>query len=82
MLGGLLVDTAGWRWIFYLNLPICALALLCARGRLPRVHARPDTTQRLDARGLVLLGPGLAAVIYGLTAAGGPTGCPPRPRPR
>jgi EmrB/QacA subfamily drug resistance transporter len=34
-LGGLLVAGPGWRWIFYLNLPVCALATLIARRSIP-----------------------------------------------
>jgi EmrB/QacA subfamily drug resistance transporter len=64
ILGGWLVDDVSWRWIFYVNLPIGALALPFAYRVLPR--DRPEPSQRLDALGLVLLSPGLAAVIYGL----------------
>ena len=47
-LGGLLVDAAGWRWVFFLNLPVCVVALVAgapgprrvARGR-PRPVPRP-----------------------------------------
>ena len=35
LVGGLLVDHAGWRWVFYVNLPIGAAALAGLRFRLP-----------------------------------------------
>jgi EmrB/QacA subfamily drug resistance transporter len=72
ILGGWLVDDVSWRWIFYVNLPIGALALASAWRILPR--DRPEPSQRLDLLGLVLLSPGLAAIVYGLaetTTAGG-----------
>ena len=36
-LGGLLVDAAGWRWVFFLNLPVCVVALVAGRRVLDRV---------------------------------------------
>jgi EmrB/QacA subfamily drug resistance transporter len=72
ILGGWLVDDFSWRWIFYINLPIGVFALIMALRILPTDVSAPH--HRLDALGLVLLSPGLAAVIYGLaqsSSAGG-----------
>ncbi|GAC1526218.1 MAG: MFS transporter [Thermoleophilaceae bacterium] len=72
VLGGWLVDDVSWRWIFYVNLPIGAVALALAFRILPRDEPRP--ADRLDALGLALLSPGLAALVYGLaetSSAGG-----------
>ena len=33
-IGGLLVDWAGWRWVFFVNIPVCALAVVAARRTL------------------------------------------------
>ena len=68
MIGGLLVDSLSWRWIFYVNIPIGLLALILAARRLDnteRVHGG-----RLDGVGLALLSPGLAFLVYGLSEAG------------
>jgi EmrB/QacA subfamily drug resistance transporter len=65
ILGGWLVDDISWRWIFYVNLPIGAVALVLALRILPR--DTPQPSQRLDALGLALLSPGLAAFVYGLS---------------
>ncbi|AXB48012.1 DHA2 family efflux MFS transporter permease subunit [Amycolatopsis albispora] len=65
-LGGLLLDLASWRWLFWLNLPIGLFALAAARGLVPpgeRDHTRP-----LDLTGLVLLGGGLPLLLYGATS--------------
>jgi EmrB/QacA subfamily drug resistance transporter len=64
VIGGLLVEHAGWRWIFYVNVPIGVLAILAAMRFLARGVPQPG--QRLDGRGLLLLSPGMAAVVYGL----------------
>jgi EmrB/QacA subfamily drug resistance transporter len=74
VLGGWLVDDVSWRWIFYVNLPIGAIALLAATKLLPRDE--PAAHQRLDWLGLILLSPGLAAFVYGLaeTASSGGLG--------
>ncbi|MGC4744718.1 DHA2 family efflux MFS transporter permease subunit [Micromonospora sp. DT201] len=68
ILGGWLIDTASWHWIFLVNLPIGALALVLA-ARLLR-HDKPQPASRLDLLGLLTLSPGLALLIYGLSTAG------------
>ena len=68
VLGGAIVDSTSWRWIFYLNLPVGALALLAAQRLLP--EARPQLGQRLDLRGFALLSPGIALFLYGISEAG------------
>lgn len=69
VLGGLIVDTVSWRWIFYVNIPIGIVAVVLAVRMLPG-HERTDASARLDVRGLVLLSPGLALLVYGLAQAG------------
>ena len=54
LLGGAIVEGAGWRWVFYLNLPIGLLALAGLRSLLPAVPGhRADA--RLDLAGAALL---------------------------
>ncbi len=65
VIGGVLVEHAGWRWIFYVNVPIGVLAIVAAMRYLPR--ARPQRRERLDWRGFLLLSPGLAVLVYGLS---------------
>ncbi len=68
VLGGWLVDDVSWRWIFYVNIPIGAVALVMASRILK--PDRPQPSQRLDALGLALLSPGLALLVYGLAETG------------
>ncbi len=68
LLGGLLVDVASWRFIFFLNLPV---AIFTAVAVLRAVRAgRPSGGPRIDVAGLVLLAVGLTAVDVGLLQAG------------
>ncbi len=69
VLGGLIVDTVSWRWIFYVNIPIGIVAIVLAIRMLPG-HERTDASSRLDVRGLALLSPGLVLLVYGLSQAG------------
>jgi EmrB/QacA subfamily drug resistance transporter len=68
VLGGVIVEDWSWRWIFFLNLPVGAAALVAAWNLLP--EARPQLGQRLDLRGLALLSPGIALFLYGVSEAG------------
>src|SRR4051794_3262504 len=69
VIGGLIVDPFSWRWIFFVNLPVGAVALFLAVRILPSSTARGSRVP-LDVVGLLLLSPGLAAVIYGLSELG------------
>jgi EmrB/QacA subfamily drug resistance transporter len=64
-IGGILTQALSWRWIFYVNLPIGALALLAAwRLLTERYHVE---RQRFDLAGAALLATGLAALTLGLS---------------
>src|SRR4051812_40905294 len=69
VIGGLIVDSFSWRWIFFVNLPVGAVALFMAWRILPAADAR-RTRPALDLKGLLLLSPGLAALVYGLSEFG------------
>jgi EmrB/QacA subfamily drug resistance transporter len=71
VIGGLILQSLSWRWIFYVNVPIGAIGLLLAFRVLP--PSEPRRGERLDYLGVLLLSPGLAGIVFGLseTAAHG-----------
>ncbi len=68
VLGGWLVDAWSWRMIFFVNLPVAAATLWLALRHVPESRGETDTAA-VDWRGGLLASAGLAAVVYGLTAA-------------
>jgi EmrB/QacA subfamily drug resistance transporter len=64
-LGGLLTDTLGWHWAFYLNVPFGILTLLVAWRY---VQPSPEVvTGRFDLLGFVLSGVGFSAVLLSIS---------------
>jgi len=69
VIGGVLVTSVSWRWIFYVNVPIGIVAIVLAVRKLPSFQG--GLKPRLDTLGLILLSPGLALIVYGLSELGG-----------
>jgi EmrB/QacA subfamily drug resistance transporter len=66
--GGFLLDNAGWRWIFYVNVPIGILTVLAGLRRLPAEPA--EDAGPFDLLGLGVAAGGLVALTYGLAEVG------------
>ncbi|WP_067471369.1 MFS transporter [Actinomadura hibisca] len=66
--GGWLVEVAGWRWVFLLNLPLAAVVVLVAVRHVPE-SVDPDAHGRFDVLGAVLAALALAGTTYALTEA-------------
>lgn len=66
ILGGWLIDSYSWEWIFLINLPIAVLALTLAAIVFPKDQPTPSET--LDVLGVLLLSPGLAIFLYGVSS--------------
>ncbi|PVG82552.1 MFS transporter [Nocardioides gansuensis] len=66
ILGGWLIDSASWHWIFLINLPIGIAALVYAAVVLPQDDVEPS--ESFDWLGMLLLSPGLAAFLYGVSS--------------
>jgi len=72
--GGLITTWWGWRWIFFLNLPLGAMALVLA---LTLIRGHPGEPRPLDLPGFALAGIGCSALMYALEQVGrGSTGFP------
>ena len=71
VLGGWLIDTLGWRFIFLINLPLAAGAVALA-WRFVRDAPRAKDAQPLDMPGAVLATAALGAVTWSLTIGNGP----------
>jgi EmrB/QacA subfamily drug resistance transporter len=70
VVGGLIAANLDWRWIFYVNVPICAVGLLLAFRYLPNQATQAGHRPRLDLLGIALLSPAVAVLLYGLANAG------------
>ncbi|WNV86516.1 MDR family MFS transporter [Umezawaea sp. Da 62-37] len=65
VLGGLFVDHLSWRFVFFVNVPICVAVLVFGLLFLPR--GREPAVGRFDVAGFVLSCAGLALLVYALT---------------
>src|SRR3954469_14159411 len=68
LLGGFLVDNLSWRWVFYVNLPIGAVALVIVMTRL-HLHT-PQVRHKIDILGATLLSGAVTALIMVATWGG------------
>jgi EmrB/QacA subfamily drug resistance transporter len=69
ILGGWLIESASWHWIFLINVPIGAAAFVYAMVVLPKDN--PEPSQTFDWVGMLLLSPGLALFLYGVASIPG-----------
>jgi EmrB/QacA subfamily drug resistance transporter len=67
VMGGLLVDHLSYHWIFWVGAAVAALAALAAQLLIPESPVR--TPGRVDVRGAVILGVGLALPLYAIAEA-------------
>jgi len=65
LIGGQLVDTASWRWIFAINIPVVLITLVLVTRVMVAERARPEDA-RVDVIGAFLCAFGLAGMTYGL----------------
>jgi EmrB/QacA subfamily drug resistance transporter len=68
LLGGILTDALSWEWIFFVNVPVGATALLLAPLLLH--ESRDARVKRFDLPGAVLVTSGLSSLVYAITQAG------------
>ncbi|HWQ75784.1 MAG TPA: MDR family MFS transporter [Syntrophomonas sp.] len=65
VLGGILVNAWGWHAIFWVNIPICIVAILLTLWGIP-ADKLLEKKASLDVIGMLLLSPGFALLIYGI----------------
>jgi EmrB/QacA subfamily drug resistance transporter len=68
LLGGVLTDGLGWEWIFFVNVPVGATALVLTPRLLQ--ESRDGRARSFDAGGAVLVTLGLSSLVYAITEAG------------
>ncbi|MEU4235130.1 DHA2 family efflux MFS transporter permease subunit [Nonomuraea sp. NPDC026600] len=64
LLGGILVDTLGWQWIFYVNVLVGLATLALSLLAIP--DWRPGHAHRFDAPGILLSAAGLFLIVFGI----------------
>jgi EmrB/QacA subfamily drug resistance transporter len=76
ILGGWLIDTASWHWIFLINVPIGVVGFIYALLALPKDSPKPS--ESFDFIGVLMMSPGLALFLYGVSTipAEGKVGTP------
>lgn len=68
LIGGLLTSGPGWRWVFFINVPVGAVLLAAIRALVPVRH--PDRAARVDVLGAVTVTAATGSFIYSLINAG------------
>lgn len=68
VLGGLLVETLGWRWVFFVNLPVCALGAALTLLVAPPTPAKPKVP--FDVPGQALAVAAVSLLVGGLIEGG------------
>jgi EmrB/QacA subfamily drug resistance transporter len=66
-IGGIITQFLTWRWIFYVNVPVCLLALLVAWYFYREQHSLREQNERFDLLGAAVLAIGFASLTLGLS---------------
>jgi MFS family permease len=69
VLGGWLVDTFSWRWIFFINIPIAVISILLIQS-FYREHVNKQANAKVDYLGAGMLVSGLALILTGVQLFG------------
>ena len=69
LIGGLLTSGPGWRWVFFINVPVGIVLVAAIRALVP-LRRHPDRTARLDVLGAVTVTGATGLFIYGMLNAG------------
>ena len=72
VLGGVILESLSWHWLFFINVPICLAALVLGPIMLPANAGQRG--QELDVIGFLFLTPGVIAIAYGIGEISGEDG--------
>ncbi|MGH1550556.1 DHA2 family efflux MFS transporter permease subunit [Leifsonia poae] len=67
ILGGVLVDSLGWEWIFFINVPVGIVAFILAARLVPKL---PTHTHSFDILGVILSAVGMFLLVFGIQEGG------------
>jgi EmrB/QacA subfamily drug resistance transporter len=65
-LGGLLTDTVGWHWVFFVNLPVGGVVLVVIWHLMPRIK-HPERVRSIDYLGAAVFTAAIVPILIGLT---------------
>jgi EmrB/QacA subfamily drug resistance transporter len=65
-IGGVITDTLGWQWLFWINIPLGLVAFVVIRSLTPESND-PEASSKVDWPGLVTIGLAVFALLYALT---------------
>jgi EmrB/QacA subfamily drug resistance transporter len=68
-IGGVITDTVGWHWIFFVNVPIGLVSLVIIWRLLPAIK-RPDAARNIDYLGAAVFAAAITLILIGLTNKG------------
>lgn len=68
-LGGVLAQGPGWRWVFFVNPPICMLVIVGVLALLAGEHAARGRLAAFDAQGAILVTGSMLMLVYSLVRA-------------
>ena len=71
LLGGILTSGLGWRWVFFINVPIGAVAIAASYMLLNETRS-PDANRSLDVPGAITATAGLGALVYAIVETSTP----------
>ncbi|MEV0261670.1 MFS transporter [Streptomyces sp. NPDC050617] len=66
VIGGILTEYAGWRWVFFVNVPLGVALIAAAVAYVPAAAGIRGGLRRLDIPGAVSVTAGLTALVYGI----------------
>jgi EmrB/QacA subfamily drug resistance transporter len=67
LLGGVLVDSLGWEWIFFINVPVGIVAFILAVRLVPKL---PTHSHSFDVIGVILSAVGMFLLVFGIQEGG------------